>query len=786
VNREPPASFDGLTSAQREAIEHIDGPMLVLAGPGSGKTRVVTHRIANLLRHGVRASNLLALTFTNKAADEMRRRVEALAPGERVWVSTFHRFCARLLRKYAPLVGLAENYTIYDMADSKSVLSRTLDAVCKNLLHFTPQQVAAAISRAKNQLITPEVYRAKPGNALGDIVQRVYPFYQAQLLKSAAVDFDDLLLHVATLLRENAEIRAALDEQFRYILVDEYQDTNLAQYTIIRGLSIDYPNLSVTGDPDQSIYGWRGAQLSNILDFEQDYPDVRVVRLERNYRSTKRILQAADYLIAHNLKRKSKSLFTENEEGRPVSLTFYPDQRSEADTIAQRIANEIDQGRRRPRDFAIFYRTNALSRTLEFALRAQGLPYQMVHGVEFFQRKEVKDLLAYLQILNNPRDDVALQRIINTPARDIGKSTVKKLLDYATVRGFTLLEAARHAGLIEGLSKRAALAVAKFVALIDRLGTVSAAPVEEVLGHVLTASRYREQYEFSELEEDLERLANIDELKTAARQFDERDTAHSRLEGFLEQASLVNDTDGWTENLDRVTMMTLHAAKGLEFPVVFIVAIEEGLLPHERSQDSVDQLEEERRLLFVGITRAEAELHLSMARYREFRGQRRMTVPSPFLGQLPRSAMEVSTPGYSPQAYPPADPHDQEHLHEEFEEPAMQIEDGPSDTRPSGSEPIASAKDPKPHLPSLRGLGGMKLTTAAEMAGLEGDGPRPSVESFAQGMLVRHPEYGLGTIVALSGEGSKRSATVEFLAAAGFKKFMLEMSPLRPVGKSPG
>ncbi len=758
--------LDSLTPVQREAVEHLDGPMLVLAGPGSGKTRVVTHRVANLLRHGVSARNVLALTFTNKAANEMRRRVEELAPGEPVWVSTFHRFCARLLRKYARLVGLEENYTIYDTSDSRHALSRTLDEVCSNLLHFTPDQVAAAISKAKNQLITPEHYVAKPGHALGEIVQRVYPFYQARLLNSSAVDFDDLLMHVANLLRENPETRAALDAQFQYILVDEYQDTNLAQYMIIRGLSIDHPNLAVTGDPDQSIYGWRGAQLSNILDFEKDYPAVRVVRLERNYRSTKSILRVADQLISHNLKRKPKALFTENDEGSPVSLVFYPNQKAEAETIAFKIATDVRSGKRRARDFAIFYRTNALSRALEFALREQGLPYQMVQGVEFFHRREVKDLLAYLQILNNPRDDVALQRIINAPARDIGKKTVEKLREFATSKGLTLLEGARRAGSIESLSKRSALAVAKFVAMLDRVGTLVAAPVEEIIGHVLKESRYREQFEHSELEEDLDRIANIDELVTAAREYDERDLAQQGLEGFLEQSSLVNDTDGWEEENDRVTMMTMHAAKGLEFPVVYIVAIEEGLLPHERSKNSPDQLEEERRLLFVGITRAEEELNLSLARYREFRGQRRMTVPSQFLWELPRDEMQIVEPGQAAN-WDNSDPHEHDHSHAEvdFDEPVIQV--GTAEKRP-------------PALSPLRGLAGIKLTTAAEMAGESKLGSRVSAELFSLGMLVRHPEYGLGTIVALSGDGSKRSATVDFPAANGYKKFRLEQSELKP------
>jgi len=756
--------LEPLTDAQRQAVAHIDGPLLVLAGPGSGKTRVVTYRIANLLAHSIPARQILALTFTNKAADEMRARVEQIAPGEPVWMSTFHRFCARLLRKHGPLVGLTENFTIYDVSDSQQALNTAIHESRVELLHYTPGQIATAISHAKNQMLTPENYQPRSGSPLGAMVAKVYPFYQKRLLNSSAVDFDDLLLHVGTLLRENPEVRAALDAQYRYILVDEYQDTNLAQYTIIRGLSIDFPNLAVTGDPDQSIYGWRGAQLSNILDFEHDYPDVKVVRLERNYRSTKNILHVADHLIKHNVKRKPKELYTENDAGPPVQVTFYATQRDEAEMIAARIADDVRSGRRRPRDFAVFYRTNALSRQLEFAFRDQGLPYQLVHGVEFYQRKEVKDVLAYLQVLNNPRDDVALSRIINTPARDIGKKTVERLQEHASHRGLTLLAAAREAGLIPGLSKRSAVAVAKFVALYDRLNLATAGSVEEVLQAVLTESRYAEQYQHSELEEDQDRLANLEELLTATREFDERDTSHTGLEGFLELASLVNDTDGWEVNDDRVTLMTLHAAKGLEFPCVFIVAVEEGLLPHERSRQSFDQLEEERRLLFVGITRAEQELQLSLARYREFRGQRRMTVPSQFLTELPRDSVAFQEPGFGGSEWsrgraPAVD----DFAHEENDDgPVFRTEPEPP---PARSAPARS----------------VRIQTAAELAGQEpGEMPHP-VHEFHVGMHVKHPEYGIGQITQITGSGMMLAAAVEFEHGLGTKKFILEKSRLKPV-----
>lgn len=742
--------LDHLTPAQREAVEFIDGPLLILAGPGSGKTRVVTHRIAHMIRSGVQARSMLALTFTNKAADEMRTRVERLAPGEHVWTSTFHRFCARLLRKYAPSVGLSENFTIYDSTDSGRALRRTIEQMDFDPTHFTPDRIGHGISWAKNNLILPDDYHPQAGSPLGSIVAQAYPIYQQRLLASDAVDFDDLLLHVAVLLRENPELRAELDERFRYIMVDEYQDTNLAQYTIVRALSIDHPNLAVTGDPDQSIYGWRGANLSNILEFERDYPDVHVVRLERNYRSSKNILRVAAHLIAYNRRRKEKALFTENAEGVPVALTRYLTQREEAEHIASHIAAEIRAGRRRPRDFAVFYRVNALSRSLEFALRDQGVPYQMINGLEFYQRKEIKDVLSYLQLLNNPRDEVAFLRVINTPPRGIGKTTLTRLTQHSARYGISMLDAARESGLVEDLPKRAAVAVAKFVAMYDRLCVVATRPVEEVLGHVLAESTYHDHLRSSELEEDQERLANIEELLTAAREFDERNPGDGHLEEFLEEACLVNDTDVWEENDDRVTLMTLHASKGLEFPVVFIIALETGLIPHERSQERPEQLEEERRLLFVGITRAQEALHLSLARYREFRGQRRMTVPSDFLFELPRDEMQCDESIWV--------------------EPTSE-----SDTSPSASS-----------VPAQPRLGGILLTTAAELGGAVTDASTTvAPELFHQGMLVRHPEYGLGEVIALSGSGAQRRATVEF-AGLGQKRFVLAKSPLRPLQSPSG
>ncbi len=743
--------LDGLTEAQRVAVQHVEGPLLVLAGPGSGKTRVVTHRIAHLLRMGVPCDQILALTFTNKAAETMRLRLERLAPGQRVWVGTFHRFCARLLRKYGRFVGLGENYTIYDTEDSGKVLRHVLSSLQVDLAQYPPQAVAAAISWAKSRVIRPEQYEPRPGHLLGMIVKRAYAAYQAHLASANAADFDDLLLHVVTLLQENPEIRRRLDAQYRFILVDEYQDTNLAQYVLSRALSINHPNLAVTGDPDQSIYGWRGANLNNILEFERDFPDVRVVRLEQNYRSTQRILRVASQLIRNNVRRKQKELFTENGEGVPVRCVTYATQRDEAVGIAARIAAEIAAGKRRARDYAVFYRVNALSRAFELALYEHGVPYQLVNGVEFFQRKEIKDVLAYVRLVNNPRDDLALLRAIQSPPRGIGKATLDRLAAFAAQRGVGMLEAARLSRECPGLGKKPAAKLLEFVGLMDRFSSAAGASVEELLGLVLAESGYKAQFEASSSEEDQQRLANIEELLTVAREFDERHAGSGTLDAFLEETSLVADTDGYEADNDRVALMTLHASKGLEFPVVFLVAVEEGLLPHERSRDQPEELEEERRLMFVGITRAQEELQISRAVYRDFRGQRKLAIPSRFLMELPRDEMEIVER--------------EEDMVARFSPPPVEQPAG----LPRGV--VGSAG---------RTISGPALMTAAEIAN-GGELPPVDPEEFVRGQTVRHPQYGLGRIVALSGSGADRVAIVDFVAPLRQEKFVLSQSPLRPV-----
>lgn len=759
--------LETLTPAQLAAVTHVDGPMLILAGPGSGKTRVVTHRIAYLLEQGIPARQILALTFTNKAAEEMRSRLNLLVPDQPVWMGTFHRFCSRLLRIHASLIGLSENFSIFDVGDARALLLEAIDEAGVELTHATPDGVAHEISHAKNELIGPQDYVSRPGKSLGVLVQKVYPLYQKRLLRANAVDFDDLLLHVASLLRENPELRRTLDERYRYILVDEYQDTNFAQYTIVRALSQDFPNLAVTGDPDQSIYGWRGANLNNILEFEHDYPQVRVVRLEQNYRSTKRILRVADQLISNNVRRKHKELFTENPDGQPVRLVVYPTSSDEAGHISEIIANSIHQGERKPRDFAIFYRVNWLSRSLEQSLRASGVPYQIVKGLEFYQRKEIRDLIAYLQLINNPRNDAAFRRIINTPPRQIGKVTVDRLAEEANRKNVSLLEAAREAGLVDSITKRAATYIASFVAMYDRLSLTASQNLHSILEAVLRESNYVEWLAGSEDEEDLERLANIRELVSAASDFDLQHPGDNHLEEFLEQVALVADTDDWESDTDKVSLMTLHAAKGLEFPVVFIVGIEQGLLPHERSMQNND-IEEERRLLFVGITRAEEELQLSYAAYRVIQGSAKMRIASEFLMELPREEMEVFKPKTVMMPRVP-------------DEAVSSGEYDPDAEWQDHSEAVHEVREP------VRGTSPAKSTapimTAAQL--LNGDTSakpdRSLLESLRVGMIVEHTEYGVGKILSLSGVGGKQLATIQFFKRSRPTKIFVAHSQLQIV-----
>jgi DNA helicase-2/ATP-dependent DNA helicase PcrA len=734
-----------LTPAQREAVTHFEGPLLILAGPGSGKTRVITRRVAWLLQQGVRPSNILAITFTNKAAGEMRQRVEALAPGSRVWISTFHSFGARLLRQYADRLELDRNFTIYDQTDRARIAKMALEDAGMANARISPDSLAAAISKAKNQLLGPDRYAERARDFYEKTVAGIYPIYEKRLREVNALDFDDLLYWPALALKHDKELRAELDARFRFVLVDEYQDTNHAQYAIARGLSIDNPNLCVVGDPDQSIYRFRGSDIRNILDFERDFPDARVLRLNTNYRSTKTILHAAGHLIAHNRQRKPMDLFTDNPQGQPVTVLTFDTGVDEAEGIARRIREAVEGGKRSYRDFAVFLRINALSRGLETAFVQQRVPHQIVRGLAFFERKENRDILAYLRLMVNPRDDLSFLRIVNEPARGIGKVSLDHLRAYAEPREMSLLSAAGEASKIKAIKGKAVSALHDFHRLISDLRQVLEASPDEVIRQVLDLSGYRDMLRKSDDDADQERLANIEELITAAKQFAAEDGKRT-IGDFLENITLASDLDGWDDQQDCVSIMTLHAAKGLEFPIVYMVAVEQGLLPHERSIAHNEELEEERRLAFVGMTRAKEELYLSHARSRDFRGQTVYPVESMFFRELPEEAIQhIDLAGSSnaPAAF------------DEWRGGGAAAEQGWHDAG------VRSKPAPKP--------------TSSPANGQE--------KGFAQGMLVRHATYGMGRIIEVSGHGAHRRVKIRF-STAGERTFIADKVTLEIVRRN--
>jgi DNA helicase-2/ATP-dependent DNA helicase PcrA len=740
VMDEPHELLADLTPEQREAVTHFEGPLLILAGAGSGKTRVITRRVAWLLHQGVRPGNILAITFTNKAAGEMRQRVAALVPGCRVWISTFHSFGARLLRQYGDRIGLDRNFTIYDQADRARLTKVAVEDAGLDATRFTPETLAAAISKAKNQLLTPPRYAERARDFFATTVARVYPVYEKRLRDANAMDFDDLLLWPALALRHDPELRAELDARFRFVLIDEYQDTNQAQYAIARGLSVDNPNLCVVGDPDQSIYKFRGSDIRNILDFERDFPQARVLTLTRNYRSTPAILRAAGGLIAHNTQRKPKDLVAHNPDGPPVTVLTFDSGVAEAEGIARRVREAVDAGRRSYRDFAVFIRINALSRGLEQAFVQHRVPYQIVKGLAFFERKENRDVLAYLRLLVNPRDDLSFLRAVNEPARGIGKVSLDHLRAYAEPREMSLLEAAA-AGNIPAIKGRANAALREFAAMMAELRKAAEAAPDEVIRQVLDRSGYRRVLLDSHDPDDQERLANIEELITAAHQFAQQDGG-ATVADFLENITLASDMDGWDSRQDCVSVMTMHAAKGLEFPVVFMAAVEQNILPHERSIGRDDEVEEERRLAFVGMTRAKEELFLCRARMREFRGTTNYTVPSMFLGELSPEVQEVEVPGSGGQAA--------------FEE----WRTGPAAAE-EGWTAAGMRRRPRPIEPAPGEAGG----------------------GLAEGVSVRHAVYGLGRVLSVSGYGATRRVKVRF-RTAGEKTLILSKAPLEVVPES--
>ena len=649
-----------LNLEQRAAVLQKKGPLLILAGAGSGKTRVISYRIAHLIAEGhAEPDQVLAVTFTNKAAQEMRDRVELLLTTDcnRLWISTFHSFCARVLRREGPAIGLSREFVIYDSSDQLAVVRRALRDLNIDDKLLPARQALSLISQAKNQMVDPESLRGESWSARGEMVVKIYNRYQRTLRDANALDFDDLLLRTVDLFATEGPVKQQYAERFRFVMIDEYQDTNQPQYLLIRHLADHHRNLCVVGDPDQSIYKWRGADLRNIMDFEQDFAEATVIRLEQNYRSTQVILDAASSVIRKNRNRKEKRLWTDRVGGEPIRYFRGGDELEEADWVAGRLREAlVSEGT----PVGVLYRTNAQSRALEDALLREGVAYKIIGGVRFYERKEIKDALAYLRLLINPDDDVGLRRVINVPTRGIGKGVMASLEDQsppAVGGGQLFAETAEAGSLWQRLNRaveekllptRATTALRRFRDLINTLAdTASRDPVSDVLGKLLDQSGYLEGLREQHTEEAEGRLANLMELVSAARDYELLD-AEPSLGGFVDRLSLLSETDEEDGAEDaRVWLMTLHAAKGLEFPVVFMVGMEEGLFPHMRSQDDQEALEEERRLCYVGMTRAQKCLIVTSAARRRVFGEYHASEPSRFLGEIPVELMDVVAPAYS-------------------------------------------------------------------------------------------------------------------------------------------
>lgn len=633
----------GLNKEQQQAVQHTEGPLLILAGAGSGKTKVLTVRVAYLLAQGVNPYEILAITFTNKAAKEMKSRVEGLVGdvANRIWLSTFHSFCAKFLRfEIDSFLGYNSNFTIYDTSDSQAVIKAALKALNLDDKYYPVGAMIAAISDAKNQLLFTSDFRKQARDFYQQKVADVYEYYERELRKNNALDFDDLLLVAVKLLQSNAAVLDKYSHRFRYVMIDEYQDTNHAQYLLAKLLASHWKNIAVVGDADQSIYAWRGADIQNILDFEKDYPNCTSIKLEQNYRSTKIILDAANAVIDNNEGRPKKNLWTDKTEGAKIQHFTAQSEHEEAAFIGDTIAKKHDIHDVPYGDMAILYRTNAQSRVLEEALIKRALPYTMVGGTKFYDRKEIKDVLAYLRVLYNPFDDLSLLRIINVPKRSIGATTVAKLQEYARANGTSLFMTLTQLHLIDSIKGKTKEKLEEFGILIFTLvSEMENRTVLDILESILDRTGYLAQLEESTDPQDQARAENIGELLSVAKDFQDTNPSGT-VEDFLEQVALVNDVDSFEQEESKVTLMTLHAAKGLEFPIVFLCGLEEGLFPHSRTLMNPEEIEEERRLAYVGITRAEKELYISNATTRTVFVRTSSYLPSRFIDEIPEELVD--------------------------------------------------------------------------------------------------------------------------------------------------
>ncbi|MCE5315062.1 MAG: DNA helicase PcrA [Armatimonadota bacterium] len=640
--------LDSLNQQQRAAVEHKDGPVLVFAGAGSGKTRVLTFRIANLIkRYGVKPWNILAVTFTNKAANEMKQRIEALL-GEnatRMWAGTFHGICARILREKGEEIGLDRNFTIFDDGDQMALIRETMESLKLDPKRYQPREILNLISRAKEQVVLPDEFGKRYVGRTEGVAEKVYKVYQQKLAQNHALDFDDLIMYAVILLRNRPAVLEHYQDRFKYVLVDEYQDINYSQYQLVKTLAAKHNNIFCVGDDDQSIYRWRGADVGIILQFETDYPDATVYKLEQNYRSTKKILEAAHHVVKRNRDRANKKLWTENDEGCDIDIIESANDMDEAANIAREIEDMVSfGGKREYSDIAILYRMNAQSRVFEEAMINRRIPYRLVGSVRFYERREIKDILAYLRLAINPYETVSLRRVINVPARGIGQTSLSRLEMFAISEQITLYEAIRRVNEAADISKKAMTAISKFGEMIHHLHEmVDTVPVRKLTEEILLLSGYVEALKVENTMENQSRLENVEELLSVTEQFEIGNEDHS-LRAFLENVALISDIDTYDESGNAITMMTLHAAKGLEFPVVFMAGMEEGIFPHRRSADDREELEEERRLCYVGMTRAREELKFSFAHQRMIMGQIQRSDISRFISEIPEELFSEKLP----------------------------------------------------------------------------------------------------------------------------------------------
>lgn len=756
--------YDKLNEPQREAVYHTDGPLLILAGAGSGKTRVLTHRIAYLIgERGVNAWNILAITFTNKAAEEMRQRVDNLVGfgAESVWVSTFHSACVRILRRFIDRLGYENHFTIYDTDDQKTLIKEVCRKVDVDTKVFKERSLLSAISSAKNEMILPDEFELNAGGDFAKMkIAKVYREYEAQMRANNALDFDDLLVKTVQLLQTQPDVLESYQERFRYIMVDEYQDTNTVQFQLVSLLAGKYKNLCVVGDDDQSIYKFRGANIRNILDFEHEFPDAKVIKLEQNYRSTGNILNAANSVIANNRGRKEKSLWTENGEGELIRLRQFDTAFDEADFIGEDIKSAVRQGGSY-NDSAVLYRTNAQSRLLEEKFIAMNIPYKIVGGVNFYARREIKDLLAYLKTIDNGRDDVAVRRIINVPKRGIGLTTINRIQESATERGIGFYEALLAPGLIAGVG-RSATKLDSFAALIEYFKTLAEEMnITDLLQEVIEKTGYIESLENEDKEEAKTRKENIDELISKAATYEEScqdKDEKATLSGFLEEVALVADIDSLDEDQEYVVLMTLHSAKGLEFPRVYLAGMEDGLFPGYMSINAGDreELEEERRLCYVGITRAEQELTLTSARRRMVHGETQYNPMSRFVKEIPRELLDTGNKKFTQETEMPAQQNTYARAREAFRAQAFAGALG-------GMTPAKNQGVGKP----LTGSQALASLQKGSQLAAGGNGPL----GYEVGDRVRHVKFGEGTVMDIKEGGRDHEVTIEFDSVGTRKMF---------------